>query len=68
MLLCSQYYFPASAAGAGVTFAEIVMRVCSGTVLALMVTVLVCLFFFPLELNFTSISPSSPGAMGSLGH
>ena len=66
---CVADYLPApSAAGAGVTFAEIVMRVCSGTVLALIVTVLVCLFFFPLELNFTSISPSSPGAMGSLGH
>lgn len=62
-------YLPApSSTGAGVTLAEIVMRVCSGTVFALIVTVLVCLFFFPLELNLTSISPTSPGAIGSLGH
>ena len=39
-----------------------------GSVLALMVTVLVWLFFLPLELNLTSISPCAPGAMGVLGH
>ena len=36
--------------------------------LAVTVTFLVCAFFFPLELNFTSIVPVAPGAIGSLGH
>lgn len=55
-------------ASAGFTNALIFKMVCPGSVLALMVTVLVWLFFFPLELNLTSISPAAPGAMGSLGH
>ena len=49
-------------ASAGFTNALIFKMVCPGSVLALMVTVLVWLFFFPLELNLTSISPAAPGA------
>ena len=53
---------------AGFTNALILRMVCPGSVLALMVTVLVWLFFLPFELNLTSISPLAPGAMGCLGH
>ena len=53
---------------AGFTNALIFKIVWAGSVLALMVTVLVWLFFLPFELNLTSISPCAPGAMGVLGH
>ena len=58
----------AASPSAGVTSALIVKRVGFGSVFALIVTVFVCLFFLPLLLNSTLISPSPPGATGSFGH
>ena len=56
---------------AGFTNALILRMVCPGSVLALMVTVLVWLFFLPFELNLTSISKACTrrnGLFGALWH
>ena len=62
------YLTGVAAGAAGVTSAVIVRIVWAGSVFAVTVTFFVCLFFFPLELNFTSILPVAPGAIGSFGH
>ena len=45
-----------------------VKKVWTGSVFAVIVTLLLCFPFFPFELKTTFISPCSPGAIGAFGH
>jgi hypothetical protein len=71
-----EYYFLLGSVGVGVagalgsllTVPVIFRKVCAGTVLAVTVTLFVCLPGFPLLSNSTSITPVPPGAIGSVGH